>query len=216
MKKTLTIALVLIMVLCLAACGKAGNAGGSAADSTAAGDSGGSAAESKGGEEAGSAKLDGKLIDIPNGKDDIPELRGVSFFGNRAGTAEFNNKATAKEGIRCVFELNEYFGCTLDTDATYGIKVYILNHRDDQKYYETAQYTDLMPGFVNVYTPVFDPDESVWTGELYISPEDAEPGYYDFVFTYEGTPFAKLYTRFFAEDELSEKSDSDLEKLING
>lgn len=216
MKRPITIALIIIMIVCLAACSKTGNTGGSAAESTAAGSSEGAADESKGGEEAGSAKLDGKLIAIPNDKDDIPELHGVSFFGNRAGTAEFNSKAAAKEGIRCVFELNEYFGCTLDTDATYGIKVYILKHRDDQKSYETTQYSDLMPGFVNLYTPVFDPDENAWTGELYISPDDAEPGYYDFVFTYEGTPFAKLYTRFFAEDELSGKSDSDLEKLING
>ena len=46
-----------------------------------------------------------------------------------------------------------------------------------------------------------------------IGNDEDEPGYYDMVFVYDGTAFAKLYIRIFY-NELINKSDAELEKLI--
>ena len=204
MKKLISVVLALIMILSFAACGIITNKPGG--DDTKPGNQGNNTADD--------AKLTGKLIAIPNSRDDMPVLRGISFSGNRAGSKDFNSKSASTEGIRCIFELNEYFCCTPDTDTTHGIKVYILKHREDQKSYETAQYSDLMAGFVNLYNLDFNTDSNAWDAEMYLNPEDVEPGLYDFVFTYEKTPFAKLITRFYAVGELDGKSDADLEKLM--
>ena len=52
-------------------------------------------------------------------------------------------------------------------------------------------------------------------GSFYLHPEECEPGYYDFVFTYEGKAIATLLTRFYNEDELTVKSDAELEALMH-
>ena len=225
MKKTVSAVLVLILILSLTACKPAGNNTNSSAPSgsaSTASDSQGTANNQNAADPGSSkttgsvedAKLSGKLIEIPNDRSDMPVLRGISFAGNRIGSEDFNNKPAATEGIRCIFELNEYFMCTPDTDTTYGIRVYILKHRDDQEYYETAQYSDLMPGFVNLYYLDYNSDDKCWDAEIYLNPDEVDPGYYDFIFTYEKTPFAKLITRFYAEGELENKSDDELEKLM--
>lgn len=50
--------------------------------------------------------------------------------------------------------------------------------------------------------------------EFYVHSEDAEPGYYDLVFTAHGKAVASLVTRFYAEGELESKTDAELEKLM--
>ena len=47
-----------------------------------------------------------------------------------------------------------------------------------------------------------------------MNPEDAEPGYYDFVFAVENKAVALLVTRFFSEGELEGKTDAELENLM--
>ena len=59
-----------------------------------------------------------------------------------------------------------------------------------------------------------NPDEWSW-GEFYLHSEECEPGYYDFVFTYDGKAIATLLTRFYGVAELSGKSDEELEKLMH-
>ena len=59
-----------------------------------------------------------------------------------------------------------------------------------------------------------NPDKTEW-GSFYLNKEECEPGYYDFVFTYEGKAIATLLTRFYNENELTVKSDAELEALIN-
>ena len=59
-----------------------------------------------------------------------------------------------------------------------------------------------------------NPDETEW-GSFYLHPEECEPGYYDFVFTYEGKAIATLLTRFYNENELTVKSDAELEALMH-
>ena len=135
----------------------------------------------------------------------------MSISGNRSGTAEFNSKEPATEGIRCIFELNEYVEVLLDTEAG-SVSAYVLEHRDDQSSYGktdfSAPYDDFFAAFIS------EPDEDGYTGTFYVNPEDAEPGYYDLVFTVDRKAVASLVTRFFSEGELEAKTDAELEKLM--
>lgn len=166
------------------------------------------------------AKLTGKLNLIELDDRDPSVLRGVTIKGNCAGSAEgFNNKESSLTDVRCVFELNEWVEFYPDTDKEYALRVWILKHRDDQEYYNTAKFSDLDPNFVNycdLHYPVDEenPDEWQW-GSFYLNKEECEPGYYDFVFTYEGKAIATLLTRFYAENELTVKSDAELEALMH-
>ena len=201
MKKTLAIILAFVLVLGLAACGSSGTT-------------------SQGGNNAEEAKLTGKLNLIDLDDRDPSVLRGVAISGNCAGTADgFNRKQSSLTDVRCVFELNEWVEFYPDTDKDYALRVWILKHRDDPEYYNTCKFSDLMPNFANycdLHYPVDEekPDEYPW-GSFYLNKEECEPGYYDFVFTYEEKAIATLLTRFYKEGELSAKSDAELEELIN-
>ena len=159
--------------------------------------------------------LSGKLIPVENGRKDMPVIKGVSLAGNVAGTADYNSKEPSVEDIRCIFELNEWIAPTIDSDTKSGFKLYILEHKDGQNSYDKAVFSEEMQGFVTVIPLDHDAESNSW-GEFYLSPEGVEPGYYDLYFTYDGSPIAKLYTRFYKEDELSGRSDTELRRLVSG
>ena len=152
------------------------------------------------------AKLSGELIPIPNDRTDMPVIRGISLAGSLYGSEEFNSKKPSLSGIRCIFGLQEPITVTLDTDTKSGIKMYLFEHKDDQSYYETANYSTAIPYGVS----------SLEDGVIKVSYGDGEDdrGYYDMVFVYDGTAFAKLYIRIFY-NELINKSDAELEKLMH-
>ena len=230
MKKIISFVLVLLMIVSLVACGNGGNSGNntdtiadSAGENQPSGNGSGDESEngetSQSGNTAEEAKLTGKLNLIDLDDRDPSVLRGVTVKGNCAGTAEgFNSKEPSLTDVRCIFELNEWVYFYPDTDATYGLRVWILKHRDDQEYYNKAKFSDLDPNFANycdLHYPADEenPDETEW-GSFYLNPDECEPGYYDFVFTYEGKAIATLLTRFYGENELAVKSDAELEKLM--
>ena len=232
MKRILAIALALFLFVSLIACkdnnssnnsttnAPANNAGENQPSGNSSGNQSDSGNNDQNAGNTESAKLSGKLSIINLEDRDPSILRGIRICGNRAGTSEgINGKEASLTDVRCVFELNEWVEFYPDTDATYGIKVWILKHRDDQEYYNTAKFSDLDPNFANycdLHYPVDEenPDEWNW-GSFYLNPEDCEAGYYDFVFTYEGKAIGVLQTRFYAENELSEKSDAELEALMH-
>lgn len=213
------------MVFCLAAC--KGNDSGSSNPNPPANSIGEnqqpgaeSGSTSQNGDPAEGAKLTGKL-DLINLDDRDPSvLRGVTVKGNHAGGYDgINGKESSLTDVRCIFELNEWVYFYPDTDATYGLRVWILKHRDDQEYYNTAKFSELDPNFANycdLHYPedAENPDETEW-GSFYLNKEECEPGYYDFVFTYEGKAIATLLTRFYNENELTVKSDAELEALMH-
>ena len=216
--------LAVVLIFALAACAKgngtpAGTAQPPAQGQTPdaapqTGDNGGDG----GSRTASPAKLTGKLDIIDLDDRDASVLRGVSVCGNQAGSSEFNAKDPATEGVRCVFELGEWIEFYPDADAEYYLRVWILTHRDDQKYYKDCKFSDLMPGFAaycDLHYPedAEDPDSWYW-GSFYLNKGECEPGYYDFVFTYEGKAIAVLQTRFYNENELASKSDAELEALM--
>lgn len=162
--------------------------------------------------ETSSVMVPGKLNFVNVKEGEQPVLRALALVGNRAGSSDFNKTETATEGIRCIFELNEWIEFYPETDADYGIKVWIIKHKDDQSYYLKNKIRDLTPGFVQLGELYNDPDAeegSPWCS-LYVNPEDAEPGLYDFVFTYQDEVFATMLIQFFKEGELDKLSDEEL------
>ena len=237
MKKTLAIILAFVLVLGLAACGSTGSisqsnnpsgsgnnssnpSANSTGDNQQSGNESGNSNTSQSGNNAEEAKLTGKMNIINLDDRDPSVLRGIIVKGNCAGTADgFNNRESSLTDVRCIFELNEWIEFYPDTDKEYALRVWILKHRDDQEYYNTCKFSDLMPNFVNycdLHYPVDEekPDEYQW-GSFYLHEDECEPGYYDFVFTYEGKAIATLLTRFYAVNELTVKSDAELEALMH-
>ena len=229
MKKILALTLALLVLVSLAACGSCGSSGNNSTNNSAAtgddqqsGNESGTGDNSQSGSTAEPAKLSARINLIDLDDRDPSVLRGVVIKGNCAGTGDadgFNSKESSLTDVRCIFELNEWVYFYPDTDATYGLRVWILKHRDDQEYYNTCKFSDLMPNFANycdLHYPEDEenPDEWYW-GSFYLNKDECEPGYYDFVFTYEGKAIATLLTRFYNENELTVKSDAELEALMH-
>ena len=228
MKKitAITIAVLLLFTLAACSCGNegGGNQSGTVSNTSGQNDSGsGNNSEentSSNTAEPEAAKLSAKMNIINLDDRDPSVLRGVAIYGNQAGTTDgFNSKESSLTDVRCIFELSEWIEFYPDTDATYGLRVWILKHRDDQEYYNTCKFSDLMPNFANycdLHYPEDEdnPDEYPW-GSFYLNSKECEPGYYDFVFTYEGKAIATLLTRFYNEKELIDKSDAELEALMH-
>lgn len=166
------------------------------------------------------AKLTGTLNLIEMDDRDSSILRGVRIIGNQVGTMDdINGKESSLTDVRCIFNLNEWIEFYPDTDAEYYLRVWILKHRDDHEYYKTCKFSDLMPDFVtycDLHYPVDEekPEEWCW-GSFYLNPDECEPGYYDFVFTYEGKAIATLVTKFYKEGDIDEKSGTELEALMH-
>ena len=167
MKKTLAIVLAFVLVLGLAACGSSGSTSqsnnpsssgnnssnppaSSTVDNHQSGKESGNSNTSQNGNNAEAAKLTGKLNLIDLDDRDPSVLRGVIIKGNCAGGYDgINGKESSLTDVRCIFELNEWVYFYPDTDATYGLRVWILTPRDHQDYYNTAKFSDLNPNFAN-------------------------------------------------------------------
>ncbi len=158
----------------------------------------------------------GKLYFVNLKEGERPIMTGLSLFGNRCGTKAFNSKPYAAEGIRSVFELDEWIEFHLETNAVTGIKVMVFQHKADQGFYLKNALNDETPGYIQECELNKDPDaeETDFWGSFYLHPEEVNPGYYDFVFIYNKKVFAIMATRFYKPEEIYKKPDSELEKLM--
>ena len=158
----------------------------------------------------------GKLNFVNLKEGEQPVMTGLSLNGNLCGTTDFNNKPSAAEGIRSVFELNEWIEFHPQANDTEIIKVMVFKHKEDQGFYLNNTLNDETPGYVQAYDLSQNPDadEADHWGSFYLNPDDVEPGLYDFVFLHNDKVFATMLTKFFKEGELSEKSDQELEALM--
>lgn len=158
----------------------------------------------------------GKLCFVNIKEGEQPIMTGLSLFGNRCGSKDFNNKPYAAEGVRSVFELDEWIEFHPQTKAETGIKVMVFKHKADQSIYHKNELNDETPDYVLECNLNKDPDaeETSHWGSFYLHPEEVEPGYYDFVFIYGGKAFATMLTKFYKPDELLDKPDAELEKLM--
>ena len=159
----------------------------------------------------------GKLYFVNVKEGEKPIMTALSLFGNRCGSESFNHKPYAAEGIRSVFELDEWIEFYPQASAVSGIKVMVFKHQEDQGFYLKSSLNDKTPGYIQELDLNKDPegDETSHWGSFYLHPEEVEPGYYDFVFIYKNKVFATMLTHFFKPNEIYEKSDSELEKLMS-
>ena len=73
----------------------------------------------------------GKLYFVNLKEGELPVMTGLSLYGNRCGGDDINYKPFATEGIRSVFELNEWIAVRLDTDTNSGLSAVIVPHQKD-------------------------------------------------------------------------------------
>ena len=157
----------------------------------------------------------GKLYFVNIEEGEQPVMTALSLNGNRCGSELFNNKPYATEGIRSVFELDEWIEFHPQATAGSGIKVMVFTHKEDQGFYLKNPLDDETPGYVLECELNKDPDEETnhW-GSFYLHPDEVNPGCYDFVFVYDNKVFATMLTKFYLVDEISGKSDSELENMM--
>ena len=211
MKKIATIVLACAMIISLSACGQKDQTNVSSQDTKAA-----QQADNNGGETTKAPSADapvllpGKLV-IVNEGDNVPVIKGINVAGNRAGTAEFNSKFPSTDGVRCIFELNEYLEFYLDSNETSEIKVYAFKHVED-----IIEYIDKYRfGGAVAHCGLEKPENAAdcW-GSMYFNPEECEPGYYDLVFVSESGIVAMMQIKIFSDGELIDKSDDELNALM--
>ena len=77
----------------------------------------------------------GKLYFVNLKEGEQPVMTALSLFGDRCGTKAFNDKPCASEGIRSVFELNEWIEFHPQANVGLGIKVMVFTHKADQGFY---------------------------------------------------------------------------------
>ena len=218
MKRAMAMLLAVTLTAALAGCaagdGSSGNADTAAQPGTAE-VSGQRTPEGSGADAAPQAP--GRLLVFPPEEGGEQVLAGVRLTGNRSGSEEFNSKDPAADGVRCIFELNEWVGIYPDTTVESGLQCWVFGHRDDPAYYRDNPVSEDTQGFVQVCDLNRDPEDGTmeW-GSFYLSPEECGAGLYDLVFTCDGRAAGVLLTRFYKEEELSSRSDAELEQLMQG
>ena len=158
----------------------------------------------------------GKLCFVNLKEGEKPVMTALTLSGNRCGTTAFNSKPFATEGIRSVFELDEWIEFYPQSSATSGIKVMVFKHTADQSFYLKKALDSETPGYIQELDLNKDPEaeEDHHWGSFYLHPEEVAPGFYDFVFLYNNKVFATMLTRFYPDQQIYEKSDSQLEELM--
>ncbi len=143
----------------------------------------------------------GKLYFVNLKEGEQPIMTALSLFGNRCGSESFNHKPYAAEGIRSVFELDEWIEFYPKANAESGIKVMVFKHQEDQGIYLKNSLNDKTPGYIQELDLSKDPegDETSLWGSFYL----------------QNKVFATMLTHFFKPNEIYEKSDSELEKLMS-
>ncbi len=157
----------------------------------------------------------GKLYFVNLKEGEQPVMTALSLFGNRCGSESFNHKPHATEGIRSVFELDEWIEFHPKANAS-AIKVMVFTHKADQSFYTKNSLNDKTPGYIQECELNKDPEreEANSWGSFYLHPDEVSPGYYDFVFIYKNKVVATMLTHFFKTEEIYEKSDAELEELM--
>lgn len=231
MKKILCIAIVLVMSFAFAACAKNDTSSEASPSQSSEASEQTTAAETKAAESttAGSsantdktaaATVQGVLYQLNADENTEPVIKKAALDGNRAGSSEektgINGKALSTEGIRSVFELNEWISVRLDSTQKTGLKAYIVPHEDDEQTFVdsfAAKLNGDVPT-VELNAPEAEAGADASWGELYANKETWQPGDYDLVFTSGEKPVARILIKLYQEGELEGKTDAELEALM--
>jgi len=223
MKRFVSLLLCFTMILSLAACG-GGAAPASAPASSAApapqASSAAPAAASQGAAPAAPAQSSAAAEQTADGAgygtlvtvrpDAGLRITGLQLAGNRSGGEETNRRGPRTEGIRFLFELNEWIEVTAPYEGTIGgeVRARILPHRPLDEYPKGGGVLDL--DFAADLGWPADDGEAILAGETYVNSEDWESGDYDLLFADADGILAYTVLRLVPEDELKKMTDADL------
>ncbi len=149
-------------------------------------------------------------IDLPEGQ--TPLIKGVKITGNQSASA-LNDLPCAADGIRSVFNLDEWMYYTLDTGIPAGDKVgiYAFVHNPDPAAYDKGLPAEPAAKAEGEAPATWDSEHTM---DFYVFHEDYQPGYYDIVFVHNDKPIAKMMVKLFKDGELNEKSDAEIMELV--
>lgn len=233
MKRILCIPLAAAMLLSFAACGgkDASSSGSDASQQTsaasqqettavvAATDATLISSTESGTTEVKAALIPGTLYQLNKDESQEPVITGVSLDGNQVGTTEggVNGKPTAAEGVRFVFEQNEWISITLESTQKSGVTAYIVPHSDDPETYADTFVANLQENVatVELNAPESTEDGNTSWGETYVHKDYWQEGDYDLVFTSGAKPIARMLLKIYPEGGLKGKSDADLQQLMS-
>lgn len=148
-------------------------------------------------------------------------LKGLCLNGNQVGSEDDpelvrNDKPAELNGVRCIFELNEWITFRL----TYGydggaakLGVWMFPHRDLGVYgrLDTMENTTYFAEYELPYETYPEPLED----EFCIAPENAEPGAYDLLFTIDGNIIGGMLITLVSEHTLGGMTAEQLQKLLS-
>ena len=161
-----------------------------------------------------------KLIQLNLKDGESPIIRSAALDGNRAGKSieeggnHVNGRPISDNNIRSIFELNEWISIRLDTAQKSGIIAAIIPHvEDDSKLAENLELPDAAPR-VELNAPDTSDNPMASWGEMYLHPDDWQPGAYDLVFLSGNKPIARVLLKFYPEKDLENQTDAQLEKLM--
>ncbi len=156
--------------------------------------------------------IPGVLYQLNLAEGQNPTVRAVAISGNRAGSDLINGKDPSMEGIRFVFELNEYVAFNVDSDVKDNLMVFAVPHRTNPADYDD-HFFEAIPDNM-VFLGLNAPEEGTDWGEFCLNPDYNNEGYYDLVFTDGIHPVAMVLTRFYKEGQVENISDEKLEQLM--
>ena len=100
----------------------------------------------------------GKLNFVNLKEGEKPIMESLTVAGNRCVSEAFNAKPYATEGIRSIFELDEWVEFYPNTHAETGIKVMVFQHKNDQGFYLKNTLNDETDGYCQTCELNKDPD----------------------------------------------------------
>lgn len=170
------------------------------------------AAEKKADQPAEQTMILGRLyqINLPEGQ--TPLIKGVKITGNQSGSG-INGLPCAGDGIRSVFNLDEWMNFSLDTGIPAGEKIgiYAFVHNPDPSAYDKGLPGEPAAKAEGEVPAAWDDEHTM---NFYVFHENYQPGYYDIVFVHNDKPLAKMMVKLFKESELNEKNDAELMELM--
>lgn len=152
-------------------------------------------------------------MNLEEGKE--PIIRGISLAGNVAGSA-INEKGFMTEGLRFVFEANEWISVGIDTDlildgsAYYeeGLCGFVIPHYQRPEVIDLAYLLEIT-GTASTPAMLYREDNGSLNWQTFIP--DAEPGYYDLIIALKGQPLVMVVILACPNETLSGLSDEQLE-----
>lgn len=144
--------------------------------------------------------------------DETPIISKAKLKGNRYGSdAGINGYDYSTDKIRSIFEILEWVTISLESTKK-ELSYFVIPHQEDNsKITQASEENALYSGTLTA--PEEEVEEWGW-GDFYLNSDEASAGYYDLVFQYNEKNIAKIVLKFYDVDELSGKTDEEIESMM--